>query len=79
MPLIKPVLQSAILAAFKKQSAPSVSLEAAQSQLAADLATAIDSYIKSATVIIPPGQGVLAGAPPGPGATNAPSPPAQIS
>ena len=68
MPLQKPVLQAAILAAFQKQSAPS-----------ANLATAIDTYIKSAKITIPPGQLVVAGAPPGPGATVAPSPNASIS
>jgi len=79
MPLQKPVLQAAILAAFQKQSAPSANLASAQAQLAADLATAIDEYIKSAKITIPPGQLVVAGAPPGPGATVAPSPNASIS
>ena len=79
MPLQKPVLQAAILAAFQKQSAPSSNLAAAQAQLAADLATAIDEYIKSAKITLPPGQLVIAGSPPGPGATVAPSPNALIS
>ena len=79
MPLQKPVLQAAILAAFQKQSAPSANLATAQAQLAADLATAIDLYIKSQKIVIPPGQAVIAGSPPGPGATVAPSPDAKIS
>jgi hypothetical protein len=52
-------------------------------KLAEDLSTTIsneiDSYIKSATIVIPPGQAVTAPPPAGTGATIAPSPPAQIS
>jgi hypothetical protein len=81
MPLVKPSLESAILAAFKKMSAPVGSMEAAQAQLAKDLATAIDTYIKSAKIVIPPGQAVAtAGSPSAQaGATVAPSPDAKIS
>jgi len=61
MPLVKPLLESQILAAFKKMQSSAVDTEAAQKDLAKELATAIDSYIKSATIIIPPGQ-VVAGA-----------------
>lgn len=46
----------------------------------ANLATpAIDAYIKSATIIVPPGQVVLAPPPAGTGSTTSPSAPAIIS
>ena len=77
MSLVKPKLQAAILAAFQKQSSPSANTATAQAQLAADLATAIDLYIKSAQIITPPGQAVVTSG--GPGATVSPSPPAKIS
>jgi hypothetical protein len=77
MSLVKSILESAILAAFQKQSAPSANTATAQSQLAADLATAIDLYIKSAQIITPPGQAVVGSL--GPGVTSSPSPPAKIS
>jgi hypothetical protein len=52
-------------------------------KLAEDLSTTIsnevDTYIKSATIIVPPGQAVTAPPPAGAGATIAPSPPATIS
>ncbi len=81
MPLVKPSLESAILAAFKKLTAPAASMEVAQQELAKDLATAIDTYIKSQTIIVPPGQTVATSGSPAShtGATNAPSPPAKIS
>lgn len=60
MPLVKTLLESQILSAFKKMQTNAVDTEAAQKDLAKDLATAIDEYIKTATVIIPPGQ-VVAG------------------
>jgi len=84
MPLIKPLLEAQLLAAFQKQSSSGKDLISSQRQLAKDLATAIDSYIKSATIIIPPGQAsigtnapgqiVLGASPAGPitGATAAP-------
>jgi hypothetical protein len=86
MPLIKPVLEAQIFAALQKlfnntSDTPIV----AQQKLAKDLASAIDGYIKSATIIIPPGQAiqginapgqVIAGAGGGPapvvGATTSP-------
>ena len=86
MPLIKPVLEAQIFTALQKlfnntSDAPIV----AQQKLAKDLASAIDAYIKSATIIIPPGQviqginapgQVIAGAGGGPapvvGATTSP-------
>jgi oligoendopeptidase F len=45
------------------------------------VADEVDKYIKSATVIVPPGQALYAGDSTGggPGATTAPSPPALIS
>ena len=46
-------------------------------KLSAIIATNVDIYIKSATITIPPGQVLVAGA--YPGATTAPSPPALIS
>ena len=57
MALIKEVLESQIKAAFKrlytaKANTPEQSIE----QLSKDLTEAIDAYIKSATIIIPPGQ-----------------------
>lgn len=81
MPLIKPTLEMQIYAAFKKMSTSGKDLDDAQKQLAKDLATAIDTYIKSATVIVPPGQAVAtAGSPAAQtGATVAPAPPAIIS
>lgn len=84
MPLIKPLLEAQLLAAFQKQSTSGKDLIASQRQLAKDLASAIDSYIKSATIIVPPGQAstgtsapgqiVLGASPTGPttGATAAP-------
>lgn len=45
------------------------------------VADEVDKYIKSATIIVPPGQAVYAAdsVGGGPGATTAPSPPAQIT
>ena len=45
--------------------------------MAKTIASDVTTYIKTATIIIPPGQ--VVGTPAGPGATSAPSPPAQIS
>ena len=77
MPLIKPVLEMQILVAFQKMSNSETDMAQAQRDLAKDLATAIDSYIKSATVIVPPGQAVTTSG--GAGATASPAPPAIIS
>lgn len=82
MPLIKPVLEAQILAAFQKMSTSETDLKQAQMDLAKELATAIDSYIKSATIIVPPGQlitGTGGGPAPVLGSTTAPSSPAIIS
>lgn len=82
MPLIKPLLEQQIYAAFKKLQTSAKDTETAQRELAKDLATAIDSYIKTATIIIPPGQ-VISGAGGGPapvvGSTVTPSGPATIA
>lgn len=59
MPLIKSVLETQILLAFQKLSTSSTNLQSAQQELASDLADAIDIYIKSATIITPPGQTVV--------------------
>ena len=56
MPLIKPLLEVQILTAFQKMSNSGKDIASAQKDLARDLADAIDKYIKSATIIIPPGQ-----------------------
>ena len=48
MALVKSVLQAAILSAFQK--AQNDKTEQAKINLCADLATAIDAYIKTATV-----------------------------
>jgi len=46
-------------------------------KLSSIIATNVDTYIKSATIVVPPGQILNAGG--YPGATTAPSPPATIS
>lgn len=58
MPLVKSLLEQQIYTAFKKMQSATKDTETAQRELAKDLAIAIDSYIKSATIIIPPGQSV---------------------
>jgi len=82
MPLIKPLLEQQIYAAFKKLQTSAKDTETAQRELAKDLATAIDSYIKTATIIVPPGQ-VISGGGGGPapvvGSTVTPSAPATIA
>lgn len=73
MPLIKPLLELQILTALKKQSLSHKDISVSQQELAADLATAIDSYIRSALITVPPGQlvvGVSASAA-GPGVVTA--------
>jgi hypothetical protein len=82
MPLIKPLLEQQIFAAFKKLQTTAKDTETAQRELAKDLATAIDSYIKTATIIVPPGQvisGAGGGAVPVVGSTVTPSGPATIA
>lgn len=59
MPLIKPVLEVQIFAALQEMFANTADPPpVAQRKLAKKLATAIDAYIKSATIIIPPGQAI---------------------
>lgn len=55
MPLVKQLLQLQIEQAFVKLSSGKYDTAQAQKELAKDLATAIDSYIKSATITVPPG------------------------
>jgi hypothetical protein len=81
MPLVKTVLEGQILAAFQKMTTGENDLAKAQQDLAKDLATAIDAYIKTATVIVSPGQVVTGTAGPVPvvAATVSPSAPAIIT
>jgi hypothetical protein len=95
MPLIKPTLQSQLNKAFtdamkkfldvaKEGGTDDVSQSAISqaAQVFSDTAaSAIDSYIKSATIIVQPGQIVTGVSPAGPitGATTTPSAPATIT
>ena len=81
MPLLKPALILKIYLAFKTAQSSALNLDAAQLLLAEELATAIDMYIRSATIIVPPGIPVAtAGSPAAQaGASTAPSPPAIIT
>lgn len=81
MPLLKPALALKIYLAFKTAQSSALNLDAAQLLLAEELASAIDTYIKSATIIIPPGIVVAtAGSPAAQvGSSTAPSPPAIIT
>ena len=74
MPLVKSILELKIQLALKKLSAGQLSLEESQKELAKELASAIDEYIKSATIIVPAGQLVTGASPAGPvtGATTVP-------
>lgn len=65
MPLIKPLLEAQLLAAFQKQSSSRKDMVSTQRELAKDIAAAIDAYIKSATIIIPPGQSSIGTSAPG--------------
>ena len=59
MPLVKPVLEAQIFAALQELFAnTSDPAPVAQRKLAQKLATAIDTYIKSATITVPPGQAI---------------------
>ena len=79
--LITTVLEAQILAAFQKMTTGETDLATAQRTLAKDLATAIDAYIKTASIIIPPGQSVTGVAGPAPvvATTVSPSAPAIIT
>lgn len=66
MPLIKPVLEAQIFAALQKLfNNTSSSPIQAQKAFAKDLSTAIDTYIKTATIQLPPGQAIQAISAPG--------------
>jgi len=56
MPLIKPVLEAQIFAAFQEMFMSTEPPVVAQKKLASKIASAIDQYINSATIIVPPGQ-----------------------
>jgi len=79
MALVKLTLKTALYNTLKSQYDGDLTSEqdTKLNSLAADLATCFDDYIKSATIIIPAGQVVVCA--PYPGATTAPSPPAQIT
>lgn len=95
MPLVKPTLEKALEAAFsqamyefinsvKDNQGEDVSKKAitkAASKFSKMAATAVDSYLKSATIIVPPGQVVSSASAAGPvaGATTTASPPAIIT
>lgn len=74
MPLIKNILELQILAACKKLSNSTSDINQAQQEFAKELSTAIDSYIKTATIVVQPGQLVVGASPAGPvsGATTTP-------
>jgi hypothetical protein len=74
MPLIKNILELQILAACQKLSNNTTSLQQAQLEFAKELSTAIDSYLKTATVIVQPGQLVVGASSAGPvtGTTTSP-------
>lgn len=96
MPLIKNTLEPILEQAFEEamqvfsdtiNSSPAgtdvseIARKVAAKTFAAIASTAIDSYIRTATIIIPPGQVVSSASAAGPvvGATTAPSSPAIIS
>ena len=72
MPLVKSALEAAILAAFKKAFNYTDNPAQAQKAAAADLATAIDTFVRSASVTVAPGIIVSAPPPSGIGATTGP-------
>lgn len=95
MPLVKTTLELQLKTAFEdamnkflsvarsgglNDTSNQAILQAAQ-EFSGKASTAIDAYIKSATIIVPPGQVVATAGTPAAqtGATTAPSPPAQIS
>lgn len=81
MPLVKPLLELGLYIAFKKMQYSTDDIDSAQRELAADLASAIDSYVTSMNIIIPAGIAVAtAGSPAAQtGASTAPSPPGIIT
>lgn len=85
MPLVQKVLAYEIYDALTGLSDAAkdglLPIEVAQLQAANKIATAIDTYIRSATIVIPPGQSVTtAGSPTAQtGTTTSPSAPATIT
>lgn len=62
MPLIKPNLEAGIKAALIKaanKKSKSDKPEDALNEIAADIATAIDTYIRAATIVTPSGPGTI--------------------
>jgi hypothetical protein len=95
MPLVRPTLEAALAVAFEKamlvfketiENAPGLDV-GEQARKAAGITfsrlagPAIDLYIKSATIVVPPGQAVATAGTPAAqaGATTSPSPPALIT
>jgi hypothetical protein len=70
MALVPATLQAQLVAAFDKAQKDKTATS--QSTLCQDLATAIDAYIKTATVTVPLGVAVQVAVPAGTGATTAP-------
>lgn len=95
MPLVKPTLEKALEAAFSQamyefinsirdnqgEDVSAAAISKAAAKFSSLAATAVDTYIKTATIIVPPGQVVSSASAAGPvvGATTAPSPPAVIT
>ena len=83
MALNKATLKNKIETAFKNQLQASkeknANPDALISELSQSIADAVDQYIRSATIIVPPGQPVQVVVPAGTGATAGPSSPATIS
>ena len=95
MPLVKPTLEKALETAFSQamyefinsirdnqgEDVSAAAIAKAASKFSSLAATAVDTYIKTATIIVPPGQVVSSASAAGPviGATTVPSPPAIIT
>lgn len=81
MALSKDILQTQIYAALTlmgaKANIPGYSPDQARADAARDIANAIDTFVRSATIVVPPGQAVSTTT--GKGATSLPSPKAEIS
>ena len=71
MPLVKSTLEVGILALLEEMSNRTEDPAQARQDFASDLATLIDTYIKTATVTVLPGQ-VVQVAPSGTGSTTSP-------
>jgi hypothetical protein len=93
MALVKNVLDKALEEAFKAAmqefinitrtsnatDVSNIAISAASTKFSAIASTAIDAYIKSATIIVPPGQVVVTVPATGTGSTSSPSLPAAIT